>query len=271
MKPVPAKSAMPPALPAPPEPRNLADLQKSLTGLGLEHAAIRLSSLVSDSIRENKGPIGFLQALLEEEVSRREERRIRTSLRLSSLPTGLTIGSFDFAYQPSVERSKIELLSTGEWIRQKQSLLIMGPPGVGKTHLAVALGVKAVETGFSVAFYRLEELLFDMRKDADVAPTKLRRKGYMKTGLLIIDEVGFQPLSRQDANLLFRLVSYRYQRGSICITSNKSVKEWPEMFAGDEILTTALLDRLLHNSQVLNIKGRSYRLKDLEKSLRDSH
>lgn len=271
MKPMTTRTTMPAALPAPPESQNLGDIQGTLNTLGLGHAAERLSSLVSDSIRDNKGPLGFLQTLLRDEIGHREERRIRTSLRLSGLPNGLTIGSFDFAYQPSVERTKIELLGTCEWIRQKQSLLIMGPPGVGKTHLAVALGVKAVETGFSVAFYRLEELLFEMRKDADVSPTKLRRKGYMKTGLLIIDEVGFQPMTRQDANLLFRLVSYRYQRGAICITSNKSVKDWPEMFAGDEVLTTALLDRLLHNSQVLNIKGRSYRLKDLEKSLRDSH
>jgi len=138
----------------------------------------------------------------------------------------------------------------------------------GKTHLSVALGVRAVECGFSVAFYRIDELLHAMRQDADLAPQRLRRRKYMKPALLIVDELGFEPLDRQAANLLFRLVSYRYGRGSICITSNKAISEWPQTLAGDEVLTTAILDRLLHNSHVLNIKGRRYRLRDLEENLR---
>jgi len=132
----------------------------------------------------------------------------------------------------------------------------------------VALGVKAVENGFSVAFYRLEDLLHAMKKDAEVPPRRLKGKKYLKVSLLIIDEVGFQTLTRQEASLLFRLVSYRYQRGSIIITTNKSVKDWPEVLAGDEVMTTALLDRLLHRCHALNIKGRSYRLRDLERSLK---
>jgi DNA replication protein DnaC len=126
-----------------------------------------------------------------------------------------------------------------------------------------------VECGFSVAFSRLEELLHAMRKDADVPPTRLKGKKYMKAGLVIIDEVGFETFTRQEANLFFRLVSYRYQRGSLCITSNKAIKDWPEMLAGDEVITTAILDRLLHSCHVLNIRGRSYRLRDLEDDLND--
>ena len=129
------------------------------------------------------------------------------------------------------------------------------------------LGVRAVESGFSVAFFRLEELLHAMRKDADVPPTRLKGKKYMKAGLVIIDEVGFETFTREEANLFFRLVSYRYQRGSLCITSNKAIKDWPEMLAGDEVITTAILDRLLHSCHVLNIRGRSYRLRDLEDDL----
>ena len=115
-----------------------------------------------------------------------------------------------------------------------------------------------------MAFFRLEELLHAMRKDADVPPTRLKGKKYMKAGLVIIDEVGFETFTREEANLFFRLVSYRYQRGSLCITSNKAIKDWPEMLAGDEVITTAILDRLLHSCHVLNIRGRSYRLRDLE-------
>ncbi len=146
-------------------------------------------------------------------------------------------------------------------------MLIQGPPGVGKTHLAVGLGVKAVESGFSVNFYRLEELMALLRADAHLAPARLRRRKYLSSALLIIDEMGFEPMNRSEASLFFRLVSYRYGRGAMLITTNKGIKDWPELLAGDEVLATAILDRLLHHSHVLNIKGRSYRLKELEQAL----
>jgi DNA replication protein DnaC len=203
--------------------------------------------------------------LLQAETHQREERRIKTSLRLSGLPTGQALANFDYAFQPSVEKSRIETLATCAWIRERETLLFQGPPGVGKSHLAVSLGVKAVESGFSVAFFRLEDLLHALKKDAEVPPRRLRGKKYMNVALLVIDEVGFQPLTRQEASLLFRPVSYRYERGSILITTNKAVKDWPEVLAGDEVMATALLDRLLHRCHVINIKGRSYRLRGLER------
>lgn len=148
--------------------------------------------------------------------------------------------------------------------RANETLLIQGPPGVRKTYLAVALSVRAIQNGFGVTFYRLEELLVALRADAELGPQRLHRKKYLNTGLLIIDEMGFEPMSRQDASLFFRLVSYRYSRGAILITTNKGIKNWTEMLAGDEVLTTAILDRLLPHNHVLNIKGRSCRLRDLE-------
>jgi DNA replication protein DnaC len=256
------------ALPKRSTPADLDGLRTRLEMLGLVFAAEALPKLLTEVVKDEQSAPQFLETLLEAEQTRREERRMRTALRLSGLPTGQTIGNFDFAFQPSIERSRIEALATCGWIREKQSLLILGPPGVGKTHLAIALGVRAVECGFSVAFYRVEELLHAMRKDGERAPTKLKRAKYMKPSLLIVDEMGFEPFTREEATLFFRLVSYRYGRGAMCITSNKAISAWTEMLAGDEVITSAVLDRLLHASCVLNVKGRSYRLRELEDSLR---
>ena len=236
-----------------------------LAKLGLARAADVLSEHLGHATKDELAPHRFLDRLLDDEITHREERRIKTSLKLSGLPIGQTLSTFDFGFQPAVERSRIETLATCGWIRERESLLIQGPPGVGKSHLAVALGVRAVENGFSVAFLRLEDLLAAMKRDADMSPLRLRRRKYMNVALLIIDEVGFEPMSRTEASLFFRMVSYRYGRGSILITTNKGIRDWPEVLAGDEVLATAILDRLLHKSHVLNIKGRSYRLRELER------
>ena len=213
------------------------DTRTALAELGLDHAAERLTDLVSDAVKDNLAAHRFLDVLLRTEFEYREERRIET-------------------------------LATCAYIREHATVWLAGPPGVGKTHLAIALGVKATESGFSVAFYRLEDRLYAMKRDAEVPPQRLRGKKYLKVSLLIIDELGFQPLSRQEASLFFRLVSYRYQRGSTILTTTKSIQDWPEILAGDEVMTTAILDRLLHRSHVLSIRGRSYRLRDLEKTLK---
>ena len=184
----PHEAERPQALPARAASADLGMLVDQLVKLGLEFAAEALPAILTRAVKEDLGTPALLEQLLRGELERREERRIRTSLRLSGLPTGQTLANFDFAFQPAIQRSKLETLATGAWLREKQALLILGPPGVGKTHLAIGLGVRAVESGFSVAFFRLEELLHAMRKDADVPPTRLKGKKYMKAGLVIIDQ-----------------------------------------------------------------------------------
>jgi DNA replication protein DnaC len=157
--------------------------REKLARLGLVHATDHLAETLGDAVKDSWPPHRFLDQLLDHELQVREERRLKTALRLSGLPTGQTLGNFDFAFQPSVERSRIETLATCSWIREKESLLMQGPPGVGKTHLAIALGVRAVENGFSVAFHRLEDLLAALKRDADVSPQRLRRRKRMNVGL----------------------------------------------------------------------------------------
>jgi DNA replication protein DnaC len=242
--------------------------REKLLQLGLPHAAEALGIELAEAVKHDRPVHQVLDRLLGQELSARDERRVRTSLKLSSLPPGMTLGNFDFSFQPSIEKRQIETLATCAFVREHTTLLVQGPPGVGKTHLVVALGVKAIEQGFSVAFYRLDELLHEMRKDASIAPQRLRRKKYFNVSYLVVDEVGFEPMNREDASLFFRLVSYRYRRGSTAITTNKAVKDWPGILAGDEAMTAAILDRLLHRSVVLNVRGRSYRLQELEKVLK---
>jgi DNA replication protein DnaC len=234
-----------------------------LAALGLDYPAGCLSELVEQATREQLSPVSFLELVLTGELDRKDERRTTTMLKLSGLPSGKTLEDFDWSFQPRVDRRQIDTLATCSFLREKTNVLFLGPPGVGKSHLAAALGVKAIKNGFSVTHFVLDDLMHVLRADAAVPPARLRAKRYFNSALLIIDEVGFRPLDRAEANLFFRLVSARYERGSIVLTSNQHVRDWPAIFADDEILTTAILDRLLHHVQVVHIDGRSYRLREL--------
>ena len=243
---------------------DLDHITEQCTALKLLHTAECVAELVEEASREEFTPVRFLQLVLERELERKNERRIQTSLRLSGLPVGKTLEAFDFSFQPRVDRGKIDSLATCAYVREAENVLFMGPPGVGKSHLAIALGVKAIKNGFSVQHYVLDDLMHMLKGDAAVPPRRLKAKRYLNSALLVIDEVGFRPLDRAEANLFFRLVSARYEKGSIILTSNKHVRDWPEIFAGDEILTTAILDRLLHHVHIIHIDGRSYRLREID-------
>ena len=237
---------------------DLDRIAERCASLGLVYAAERLGELLEEAARDDLTPASFLERVLEREADRKNERRVATSLKLSGLPQGKTLEGFDWTFQPRADRQKLEMLSTCAYVRSRENVLFLGPPGVGKSHLAVALGVKAVKNGFSVTHFVLDELMHALKADAAVPPARLKAKRYLNSALLIVDEVGFRPLDRHEANLFFRLISARYERGSIVLTSNKHVRDWPEIFAGDEVLATAILDRLLRHVHVVHIDGGSY-------------
>lgn len=243
---------------------SLSALRSNMERLKMGYTVERISDLLEEATKRKESPLEFMGRVMRLEVEAKEQRRTAMALRLSGLPRGMQLDNFDFAFQPSVEKAKIDYLATGEFIRQKQCVLFLGPPGVGKSHLSVGLGVRAIELGYSVSYYTVEELLLALKKRPDVPVTRHTRNGYMKNALVIVDELGYQSLDRKETHLFFQFISARYMRGSLILTSNRSVRDWVHIFAEDEMATTAILDRILHRVHLFNIDGRSYRLKDLE-------
>jgi len=239
-----------------------------LEKLGWAHAGKRLAEVLEQSVRQSQSLSGFLHLLASAEHEARELYRVQTWLKRSGLPVGKTLESFDFTFARGLEKGKIELLATCEFATRQENVLILGPSGVGKTHLAAGLGVKAIGNGFAASFVLADGLLEALQRDEDTPSKEVCRRRYLTTKVLIIDELGFQAMDKADAHRFFRLINYRYERGSTIITSNKSIREWPEMFAGDEALATAILDRLLHHCHVVSIDGKSYRLKHLAEQAR---
>lgn len=237
------------------------ELESLLAKLKLDYLAPQLDAVCEQAAQQELDYKRFLSQALNLEWQGRYQRGIETRLRQARLPWLQTLEQFDFDFQPSLDRRQVRELAGLSFVERAHNVVILGPPGVGKTHLAVALGFKAVEAGYSALFLTLETLMTRLtRADSENRLEQtLKQLTYPK--LLIIDELGYLPLTRFEASLFFRLIVRRYERASLIITSNKSFLDWGEIF-NDHVLATAILDRLLHHSTTLNIKGESFRLKE---------
>jgi len=232
-----------------------------LSDMGLGTSAQFLDAQIERSTGGHHTYVQFLHSLLSVEKQERDRRNLEFRIRRAHLPYVRRIEEYDFSFQPGIDKRLIDELSTTAFAQRAENVVLLGPPGVGKTHLAVGLAMKALDAGMSVYFTTLAHMITDLERSVSKGTITRRWSCYKNPDLLIIDEVGYMQLDRGQAEILFRIVADRYERGSIIFTSNKYFSDWGELLS-DSVIATALLDRLLHHAHVINIRGQSYRLKD---------
>jgi DNA replication protein DnaC len=239
----------------------LERLHEQMAKLRLTKSQERLEALLQDAADKELSYADFLDQVFTEEIASKTAKNITMRTNLARFPFVKSLDAFDFAYQPSLDKKQVQSLATCHFIEHGENVVILGPPGVGKTHLSVALGLKAIEHGYRVLFTTAANMIATLSKALAEGKLEDKLKTFTVPRLLIVDEIGYLPIDQAGANLFFQLISRRYEKGPVILTSNQSFGSWGEVF-GDRVIATAILDRVLHHAITINIRGNSYRLKD---------
>jgi DNA replication protein DnaC len=237
-------------------------VQEQLTYLKLPFIREHFESLAKEAVQAHRGHVDYLAGLVEGEALDRQQRAIVRRIRQARFPVIKTLDSFQWTWPRKINRLQVQHLFRLKFVEDQANVIVLGGVGLGKTHLATALGYAACLKGHSVLFATAVDVINTLAAAQNAGRLKQELNKYLKPTLIILDEIGYLPIDKTGADLLFQIISKRYEQGSIVLTSNRVFKKWPEIFNNDSTLTSALLDRLLHHAETVLIEGKSYRMKD---------
>ena len=238
-------------------------LEQRLKRLRLGYMAQALEAQNTESIRQKHSFLEFLEALVDGELTARENKGLMKRIKAAYFPVAKTLEEFDFDFQPKLDVKLIKTLATCDFLEKQENVALIGQPGTGKTHLAIALGMKALEKGHHVRFTTIQDLAADLKASMADETTEDVIQEFLDPDLVILDELGFTQLDQVLADAFYRIIASRYERGSVIVTSNKSFESWVEVFP-DAVIASAILDRLVHHAHLIPIVGESFRMKELK-------